>query len=491
MSNRKMTLAVLIATAVIWFQPSIQLGANAQQAPAATNAIDELNSRRSAIESMTDIDATVKADSLNFIDEAIAYAELGNASQRKLDDLLQLVKTAPDRLKSLQSELKRPVELPDNIGRRAQQMSTLKLEQRVRQKEAELAAAQNTQQEWSDRLAEETAAINQIPEQAAIATTRLNEIETALQGLAGTPDTDVLNHSNMLSLQAEQKRWIAENNLVEQRQQIQNLMIELFTAQRDVSRKTVEGRQEILKLWQAELQKRRNQEAVQAREEAQDAITEVPLLPKAIQDEFNQNIELSAELERATREEARLTLRYDDDQLRLEDLDQEFETAKKRIGSAVVTETIGMALRSQRVTLPSVDKYKEDAFNRKIRMSEISERQIALDVLAREIADPKAFQEKIGESISSLPDIDREALDDRIQGLMAARQDLVQRLNISYNRMFKLIQDIEFTEQQIANTADSFGEFLDRHLLWIRSSEPVSLAYLPLLKLLGRDRIAS
>ena len=164
----------------------------------------------------------------------------------------------------------------------------------------------------------------------------------------------------LLSLQAEQKKLSTENNLNEQRQRSQRLLVELFSAERDVARKAVESRQIILKLWQTELQKRRGQEAVQAREDAQDAISEIPLLPKVVQDQFNINVQLGAELEQVTREETELTKSHEDYQVRLNELAQELETAKKRIESAVLTETIGMALRSQRLNLPNADKYYKD-----------------------------------------------------------------------------------------------------------------------------------
>jgi len=45
-----------------------------------------------------------------------------------------------------------------------------------------------------------------------------------------------------------------------------------------------------------------------------------------------------------------------------------------------------------------------------------------------------------------------------------------------------LIQDIEFAEQQLVTTAEEFGELLDRHLLWIRSSKPVRLGDLQKLQ---------
>jgi hypothetical protein len=68
----------------IWLLPVITPEIQAQQtealpstaAPSSAISIEDLKSRRIAIESMTDIDALVKTDSLNYIDRAIRSLEL-------------------------------------------------------------------------------------------------------------------------------------------------------------------------------------------------------------------------------------------------------------------------------------------------------------------------------------------------------------------------------------------------------------------------------
>ena len=87
--------------------------------------------------------------------------------------LSQLVQTAPERIKILQAELKKPFTASEKVEARALNMSTLKLEQRLTQKEAELATAQSKLKHWSDRLTVEKTIINQAPEKIAIATGRL------------------------------------------------------------------------------------------------------------------------------------------------------------------------------------------------------------------------------------------------------------------------------------------------------------------------------
>jgi potassium efflux system protein len=483
MQNILKKLVGFLIVSSIWLSPVFLPEIQAQQTamPPSTAAsspatiIEELKSRRLAIENMTDIDATAKTDSLKYIDRAIAYAELAISTNKRANEFSQLIQTAPERLKILQAELKKPFMAPEKVAARAQEMSTLKLEQRLRQKKAELATAESRQQKWSDRLTAEKAITDQSPEQLAIATSRLKDIQTELETMAGTAETDILDNSKLLSLKSEREQLTAEIKLNERRQRSYNLLIELFSTEREVAQKAVEGREKMFKSWQVEVQKRRQTEAAQTREDAQDAIVEVPLLPKIVQDQFDFNIQLSTELEKITREETVLAGKYEGYQSRLKALEEEFDTAKKRVESTVLTQAIGLALRKQRLNLPSADQYFAGSDARQIKMSEVSEKQIELDQLQRELSDPKALADSVIDSISFLSDVDRKSLDSKIQELITNRLDIIHKLQSGNDRIFKLIQDIEFTEQQLVNTAEEFGELLDRHLLWIRSSKPVGI----------------
>ncbi|MGD8883290.1 MAG: hypothetical protein PVI82_15440, partial [Desulfobacterales bacterium] len=477
------TLVGFIIMSSMWLLPLILPEIQAQQTttppsttvPSLTSSIEELKSRRAVIESMTDIDAAVKTDSLNYIDRAITNIELAASTNKRADELSQLIQTSPERLKILQAELKKPFMELEKVKARARQMGGLKLEQRLLQKEAELTTAQSRLQELSERLTAEKNIINQTPEKLATATSRLNDIQTELETTSGASEADILNYSKALSLKSEQKKITAEIKLNELRQRSHNLLVELFSTERDVAQKAVASRQKMLAIWQAEVQKRRQQEAAQAVEDAQDAIIKTPLLPKIVREQFDINIQLSTALEEITREETLLAGEYEGYQSRMKALEAEFETAKKRVESAVLTEAIGLALRTQRLNLPSADQYFMDSDARQIRMSEISEKQIELDALLRELSDQKALKDHLIGSVSFLSDVDRKSLDLKIQELITNRLDIIHKLKSGYDRIFKLIQDIEFTEQRLVNTAENFGELLDRHLLWIRSSKPLHI----------------
>ena len=296
-------------------QQTVSTQPQAVQARSVT--MKDLQSRRIAIESMTDIDPSLKAGSLDYINRAIRYLELADVTHKKTIALSQLIQTAPERMKILQAELKKPFTATEKVEARAQNMSTLKLEQRLTQKEAELATAQSNLKQWRERLAAEKTIIKQTPEKIAFATGRLKEIQTELDAKSSIDEKDILNHSRMLGFMAERENLTSEIKFNEQRQRSHNLLLELYSTELEVARLVVKSREEMLKTWQAEVLNRRQQEAVQVKEGAQEAIGEVPLMPKVVQDQFDINIKLSTELEKITREESDLAKKFQDFQTHL------------------------------------------------------------------------------------------------------------------------------------------------------------------------------
>ena len=60
-----------------------------------------------------------------------------------------------------------------------------------------------------------------------------------------------------------------------------------------------------------------------------------------------------------------------------------------------------------------------------------------------------------------------------VRKLLTDRRVLVEKLQSGYLRYLGDLQNLEYTEQQLTVGAEAFAEFLDRHLLWIRSSKPL------------------
>ncbi|MGD8993149.1 MAG: mechanosensitive ion channel, partial [Desulfobacterales bacterium] len=170
-------------------------------------------------------------------------------------------------------------------------------------------------------------------------------------------------------------------------------------------------------------------------------------------------------------------------QLRLKKLEEDYEMARRRVQSVVLTETIGLALRAQRLDIQRHIQYMTDSDARKLKISEMSERQIELTRIRRETSNPNELAERLVALNGHLSDAERTLLNVKIRELLDKRIEIIEKLTSGYDRIFKLQQDIEFSEQQLVSTGEAFGEFLDRYLLWIRSSKRLSGADLQNLKI--------
>ena len=322
-------IGLLLTVAEIQAQQTPSAKIEATSAKSVT--IEELKTRREAIENRKDIDATLKADILKYLDTAIADFNLAVNINKQTSQLSELIKAAPERLKTLQAELKKPLAVPQEVEIQVRQMDTLTLEQRLLQEDAALAKAQSKLQEWNKRLTTEKNVITETSGNLANASSRLNEIQTEQAKLKDITEADIGNFTKLLSLKSEAEKLTAEIKLIELRQRSHNLLVELLTLERDVAQKAVESRTKVLNIWQTEVQQRRRQDAVQTRRDAQAAITQTPLLSTVVQDQFDINIELSTELEQITQEEAILTGNYKEHQSRLKALEAENAELKRQL----------------------------------------------------------------------------------------------------------------------------------------------------------------
>ncbi len=81
--------------------------------------------------------------------------------------------------------------------------------------------------------------------------------------------------------------------------------------------------------------------------------------------------------------------------------------------------------------------------------------------------------DRIVGSLESLSENKLTQLKSDVRKLLTDRRALIEKLQSGYQRHLGDLQNLEYTEQQLTVGAEEFAEFLDRHLLWIRSSKPL------------------
>ena len=344
-------------------------------------SIEKLKAKRAEVEGSTALSDTVKKSTLTFLDQAIRFREHLNQINKDAEDFAQRIKGAPDRIKKLEAELKRLAAPPDPTKAIAdlKDMDAKKLDQRLRQQEAELVEAKGNLTKLAEQLEKEKTGPERLTASISKGKQRLKEVEKKLDAAPPSQEPATVTEARRASLLTERAKYQAEIGADEQHLGGHDLFMSLLKAERDFADLKVKKGEELTKVWKEEAQKRREREALKAVVGAEEAKYEASKLPEPVQKEFEINVWLAEELDKMIREQAFVTKELERKKAQLKTLEQEFALARERVKIRIRSEAIGLALREQRRSLPSFLNYRQESNERQVKMSKIRSTQIELE----------------------------------------------------------------------------------------------------------------
>jgi potassium efflux system protein len=471
-------IALLLALFFLFPLPLAHAAPTSSSAPAAAKAkktptdvlnLDQLKAKRSSVEAMEGLDDSAKKAALGFLDRAIQSQTTADQIEQDTQALLDKVRSAPDRIKKLQAEVKRPLSSPDPSQLSAGMDLTL-VEQKAHQEDLNLVLAKTALGKWEAELEEE----RNSPQQIRLETTRTNqqvlEIGETLKQAPPQGENPLVAEARRTFLLAEKRRCDALLKLQQDRLTHHERGLALLTAEKEAARREVAQREALVKSWQAQVMKLRQDQATQAREDAEAAKKLAPATLEPIQKELDINIKLSQDLEELTREQGALAIRLERQKKRLQELEEEFAVTRKRVETSVLTQALSFTLRGQRQALPSMSQYRRDSMKRHQELAEVGEAEMDAEKQLRSLTHVDAETDRILRTLGPLSARDANSAKGKIENLLLDRRGLLEKLESGYRRYVKDLQTLEFTEQQLVSRAGEYADFLDAHLLWIRSS---------------------
>jgi len=327
-------------------------------------SLDDLKDKRSRVESAGDLSETVKKNVLHNLDKAIRFREKETQLAEEANEIAQMVKSAPERIKEIEAELDRPPPEVQSIVTQASNMKPEELEQQIRKVEADFANAKTVLNEWNDILKEQQDRPAQLRQNGATAKQRLAEIESELKN-ESPPKTAPLEIETLkAALLAEQDKKQAEIKSFERQLLNYDALIALVNAERDLASRELIRQEELIKAWREHVQRSRQLEAKKERMEAEQAKNLAVDMPPVMQEALDINIKLGITPEEITAEESQITQQLETRQAQLKQLEEDFALAHDQVKYPIHTEAIGMALREQRQALPSIQNYHRESVQR-------------------------------------------------------------------------------------------------------------------------------
>ncbi len=450
-------------------------------APAAITeaaSVEDLKKRLEAAKT-ADLDEETKAKVVELYGQAVSAAEQAETLLAQAATYTAQAEAGPARLQTLRQQLSVPAEEPPDVAPAAASMTLEQVEQSVRTQETDLATAKASLEKIESRLAQHLARPDAIEKQTTDARGRLEEIERSLAAAPPPNEPAAVTQARRAALEA--RRRLRQTEIAAGAQELATFDIRqsILTAERDLAAREVARLDATGRAWLELAQKRREQEAKRVVAEAERAEARVEDMPEPVRELARMNTELAERLKTLREAEQSLTAKLERAQERAKEIDTDFESARQRVDVGGLNETIGLALRQQRQLLPNLSKYRRAARKRADEMSVIVGAKLDVDARRRALTDLETEVMTRLETLEPpLPDNVRAEARSFAETLLADQMGLMRDLETDYNRYLKRLGALDNAERELVDLAQGYGDFIDEHLLWIRSAEPLDTATL-------------
>ncbi len=469
-----MTIAARIAP---WAVLALLLAiapAAAQQTPGAETGAPTADVARARIaaleprEKSGELTAEEKAV-LTFYREALAFLlEADNAARDKtvLDAALA---SAPAELEAIRAELAGP---PAEVSPDAPPGASLEqLQQALQQTEADLKAARDRLKEVeADQVKRETRR-GEIAKQVASAQQRLEQVRALLTVPVAPEEPAAVTEARRARLLAERRLLELRIAAADSERANDEARRELLPLQRERWLERVAQQEKLAADWHQLVEAERGRDIERKRREASDAAQRDPVLAP-----------IAAELESLTRvrnelqpksEQARAALanlRPDPEVLR-----RQLNRLRSQLDVSGMTPAVGQMLRSYREAVPDPRVFRDSIDERQPLMADLDiqmrDLQEQLDLLAA--SQDRDLGEILARLGPSATPAERQAIEQAAKDQLRLRRDFVKRLAEELTTYYDRLQALNEKERQVVDLASQIALFIDQHILWTRSAEPL------------------
>lgn len=353
------------------------------------------------------------------------------------------------------------------------------------------AAATETRRRLAAVTAEierRTVRSRELPDLVGEVRKRLDSIAESLASEPVAGELPTLVEARRMRLQCARQRRLAELEALEQEGRTyaaanRVLALDRERTERDASHAV--RRQTLLAHAVAD-REQRDAEA-RAKEAREAAIVAHP----AVREAASMNTKLAEEHARLVEagKEARLELERVD--VLRNELGQQYAETRKRAEEARFSPAIGHLLRSQQAELPDTTAYRRRAADREERQAELNFKLLEWETDRRRLghADDAVARhlDTVRDDLGFAEQLDvREELETVLQARLALYSDLIT----SARSQIGGLASLQSAEEGLVGVVDEQQTFIAEHVLWVRSTTPLSLAVLPLAANAAMDLVA-
>ncbi len=453
---RVLVLVVLFAAATAWGQSST---------PAV--AVSQLDA---AVEQVSNLpaDDPVRESLLKYYSDTRVMLLSLEQYTNSLERYTRARDNAQSQTQAIQAELAKIQARPEKTDTAIAKAPLPELEQMIQVAKSESAALKG-------RLADINAELDRMPARTIEIRASLTELVGLLSELKA--QQGLLNKSPESGSEDEARLWLvvsdsassaAEKASLDQELLSQPMRQDLLKAQQDKASHDIGKLEKRLALLERQAGELRQDEAAQARAEAELVRAGAQGKHPLVEQLANKNTELTEAFSDRGGEIEGIRQQETATKKQAEQLESDLKTIERKLEILGMTTAVGEILREQGAQLPSPREIKKELASVTKRIRDSSLRQIELGEERRQLRDAKRFVKDA--TASESPEVVTEITVD-MQELVRNRRDLVGQARDLENTYSAALGDLEFSLHRYDGAVDHYRDFISERLLWLPTRE--------------------
>jgi potassium efflux system protein len=461
----------------------------AQEAPAEPSApavvesvpgvvtVADIERRRAEVDELQGLSTEVRAEIADQYTKAIERLETAAQFATQIQALEAEAARAPDDLARLEKLATTLTEQRPEAAAVPEDAEAL----RATHVEAETAAADARKrfEALTTEIDRRTARTRDLPQAVADLRSRIDSIaeSIAAPGAAGEPSELVM--ARRVRLEAARRHRQGELALLEQEARTYAVTARVLTLERERAERVANEASRRLATLARAVAEREQRDAEARAEEARAAAV---MAHPAVREAAGVNTTLAEEHAQLVEAGKEARLELDRIESLRGELSQQYAETRKRAEEARFSPAIGLLLRSQQADLPDTSAYLQRAAEREERQAEINLELLQWETERRRLQNADdtvaGYIDGIRGDLGLAEQLDvREELEDVFRSRLALYADLVSQSRSQLGRLAAL----QSAEEGLIRVVEDQRTFIAEHVLWVRSTTPVSSAVLPLM----------
>ena len=442
--------------------------------PTASVTAEKLEAKVTETEAASGLGEEAKKLLLDLYNKALDNLKAAASDTQAAEEYARIVETAPARI-----EVLRKAVADLQTGDPADGLDTAltdplpQLVQRLQKEKTDLAAARAQGSDADNRLAELSARPSLIRKRLPLAGEQQEELATQLKLPPPDGEDPATSQARQWVLETRFQQLNAEIKRLDQELLSQPVRLDLEELEREKALANEAWFGKRVKILDDLVDQKRQAEAEQtlAQAEAIRAAAEGkhPMIARLAE----KNAALSEEIASTVSVLSELTGQAEQAGKRARRIESDFKSAQETIAIGGLSQELGQMLLQQRYLLPDLASFRREAKEREAIAARIGVRRLIHRQEHLRLRDMDAYIAALGtaDAVEVSPQLDNE-----LRGLAKERRTLLDKAIDSDDLYLSKLGELESAEQRLYDQVKGFDEFMDVHLLWVRSGSPAELA---------------